>query len=93
MTDFSILFCRPGAGSELVAHAPYHDFDAAPPPLSCFDFLSSLDSPFFTVDVARLDSGDWRVIELNDGGVSTLPPLMDPRDLYRHVANQRRARR
>ena len=78
---------------ELVAHAPYHDFDAEPPPLTHFGFLASLDSPFFTADVARLESGEWRVVELNDGGVSTLPPLMDPRELYRHVAGERGARR
>ncbi len=77
----------------LVAHAPYHDHEAEPPPLARFDFLSSIDSPFFTADVARLADGGWRVIELNDGGVSTLPPLMDPRDLYRHVADPRGARR
>lgn len=70
---------------EIVAHAPYHDVDTVPPPLDAFDYLASIDSPFFTADVARLRDGSWKVIELNDGGMSTLPELMDPRELYRGV--------
>ena len=42
-----------------------------------------IDSPFFTADVARLASGGYTVIEINDGGCSTLPEQLDPRDLYR----------
>lgn len=65
---------------EVVAQAPYHDFERAAPPLD-FD-VSGIDSPFFSVDVARLRNDEWAIIEINDGGVSTLPPLMDPRELY-----------
>ncbi|MEM9069804.1 MAG: ATP-grasp domain-containing protein [Myxococcota bacterium] len=75
---------------ELVAHAPYHDYESPPPPLERFAFLAEIDSLFFTADIARLTDGTWRVLELNDGGVSTLPPLMDPRDLYRHIADWNR---
>ncbi|MBO6940347.1 MAG: ATP-grasp domain-containing protein [Deltaproteobacteria bacterium] len=73
---------------ELVAQAPYHDHESAPP-TERFDFLAAVESPFFTADVARLTDGTWVVIELNDGGVSTFPPLLDPRDVYRHVAGNR----
>lgn len=70
---------------EIVAHAPYHDIDAEPPPVDTFAYLSAVDSPFFTADVARLTDDTWALIELNDGGMSTLPELMDPRDLYRSL--------
>jgi len=44
-----------------------------------------VDSPFFTVDVARTIEDDRVVLEVGDGGVSTLPPTMDPRTLYRAI--------
>ena len=51
-----------------------------------FAFLGrTIDSPFFTADVARLASGGYTVIEINDGGSSVLPEQMDPRELYRAV--------
>ncbi len=37
-------------------------------------------SPFFTADVARLATGGFTIIELNDGGCSTWPEQLDPRD-------------
>ena len=70
---------------QVVAHAPYHDVDTRPPPLDAFDYLAEIDSPLFSADVARLNDGTWTLIELNDGGMSTLPVQMDPRDLYREL--------
>lgn len=70
----------------LVASAPYHDVDSADPPLAAFAGLGRvIASPFFTVDVARTVAGAWLVLEVGDGGVSTIPPAMDPRALYRAV--------
>ena len=69
---------------ELVAHAPYYDLESTLEAPEQFAYLGDLfGSPFFTADVARLASGGYTVIELNDGGCSTLPELLDPRDLYR----------
>jgi hypothetical protein len=71
---------------ELVAHAPYYDVDSTLDDPHAFDFLGSvIDSPFFTADVARLAEGGTTIIELNDGGSSTLPERLDPRDFYRGV--------
>jgi hypothetical protein len=68
----------------LVAHAPYYDVDATFVDPARFAFLGRvIDSPFFTADVARLAEGGYTIVELNDGGSSTLPEQMDPRDLYR----------
>jgi ATP-grasp domain, R2K clade family 3 len=69
-----------------IAHAPYHDMDIVLDDVERFAFIGELiDSPFFTADVARLAEGGWTVVELNDGGSSTLPELLDPRPLYRQI--------
>jgi hypothetical protein len=69
---------------KIAAHAPYYDVDATLPNVEQFAFLGRrIASPFFTADVARLADGGYTVIEINDGGCSTLPEQMDPRDLYR----------
>jgi hypothetical protein len=70
----------------LAAHAPYHDVDSTLEDPSRFAFLGdAIDSPFFTADVARLASGGFTIVEINDGGCSVLPEQMDPRDLYRVI--------
>ena len=68
---------------ELMAAAPYNDLGGKLKDFSEFAELGRvIESPFFTVDVAVLESGNLAVIEVGDGGVSTLPPLMDPREFY-----------
>ncbi|WP_187344992.1 ATP-grasp domain-containing protein [Cystobacter ferrugineus] len=80
--EFRLFF----ASGRLIASEVYDDVDVLKPDLSRFASLGRrIDSPFFTADVAMLESGDWVVVELGDGGVSTLPPLMDPRDFYRSL--------
>lgn len=70
----------------LVCHAPYLDVDSTLDDPGQFAWLGdTIDSPFFTADVARLAAGGFTVIEVNDGGCSVLPEQMDPRDLYRAV--------
>lgn len=72
----------------LVAHAPYHDVEAELESAEQLAFLGDvISSPFFTADVARLASGGYTVIEINDGGCSVLPELLDPRDLYRRIVD------
>lgn len=78
---------------KLAAHAPYYDVDCALDDPNQFAFLGdTLSSPFFTADVARLASGGWTIIEINDGGSSTLPEQLDPRELYRVIAGMESAR-
>ena len=75
---------------DLVAHAPYHDVESTLDDPSQFAFLGrTLSSPFFTADVARLASAGWTVIEINDGGSSSFPEQLDPRDFYRSVVTSR----
>lgn len=74
----------------LVAHAPYYDAEATLDDPSQFAFLGhAIGSPFFTADVARLASGGYTIIEVNDGGCSVIPEQMDPRDLYRAIGRAR----
>lgn len=73
---------------ELMASAPYNDLGGEIVDFSEFGELGRvIESPFFTVDVAVLESGALAVIEVGDGGVSTLPPLMDPREFYKMMFN------
>ncbi len=72
---------------ELIAHAPYYDVDSVlARPGDFADLGERIDSPFFTADVARLASGGYTVLEINDGGSSTLPEQLDPREVYRAIA-------
>jgi hypothetical protein len=47
-----------------------------------------VDSRFLVMDVARMSDGGWVVIETNDGGTSTLPESLDPRELFAAVAQR-----
>ncbi|HZI11927.1 MAG TPA: ATP-grasp domain-containing protein, partial [Myxococcus sp.] len=68
----------------LLAAEPYHDFDVEVPDFTAFEPLArKLDAHFFTLDVAMLEDGGWAVMEANDGGVSGLPPSLDPRTLFK----------
>lgn len=70
-----------------VAHAPYHDVDLPPLRRPPFPDLGRLfESPFFTADVGRLESGGFVVVELNDGGASGIPGQLDPWELYDAIA-------
>jgi hypothetical protein len=75
----------------LATASTYHDVVAsaadADDPAPRFASLGrAIDSPFFSVDIARTAAGDWIVLEIGDGGVSTLPPTLDPRTFYRSIS-------
>lgn len=77
--EFRLFFGR----GRLIAAEPYHEFDVEVPDFTAFEPLGRrIPSPFFTLDVAMLEDGGWAVVEVNDGGVSGLPPGLDPRELF-----------
>jgi hypothetical protein len=77
--EYRLFFGR----HRLLEAAPYFDFDVETPDFSAFERLARrIDSPFFTMDLAQLESGDFAVVEVNDGGVSMLPASTDPRGLF-----------
>lgn len=78
--EFRLFFGR----GHLLAAEPYHDFDVEVPDFTAFEPLArKLDARFITLDVAMLEDGGWAVVEVNDGGVSGLPPSLDPRSLFK----------
>jgi hypothetical protein len=79
--------------SHLLAAESYFDFDVEVPDFSAFSRLARrIDTPFFTMDVGQLRTGDFAVIEVNDGGVSMLPASLDPRELFANLAAALRGR-
>lgn len=46
------------------------------------DLGRRFSSPYFSADIGRKTNGDLVLIEINDGGTSGIPPLMDPREYY-----------
>lgn len=72
---------------EVAAHAPYHEVDIERIDAEAFAFLGDrIDSPFFAADVARLADGGATVVEINDGGIASLPDDLDVRRLYEALA-------
>ncbi|HLL22521.1 MAG TPA: ATP-grasp domain-containing protein [Kofleriaceae bacterium] len=70
----------------LIAEAPYHDVEPIERPARFASLAHVVESPLFSADIALTAAGEWIVLELGDGRVSTLPPTMDPRALYRALA-------
>lgn len=70
---------------DLKEEGRYPNIDAVP-----HDFLQKIiqkigyKAPFVVIDVARTESGDWIVIELNDGQMSGLSDI-EPETLYRRL--------
>lgn len=50
---------------------------------SLLNSVASVPSNFFTVDFARLETGEWMIIELGDGQVAGLPDNMDTTNFYK----------
>lgn len=63
------------------------DYTGESPPEEPFaTIVRAIRSRFFTLDVARMRSGEWIVMELGDGQVSGLPPRLPVCDLYLALA-------
>jgi hypothetical protein len=65
-------------GEPILSHRYWGDlttFDVALPWATLRPLALRIPSPFFTMDVALLDSGQWTIVELGDGQVAGLPSL------------------
>jgi hypothetical protein len=51
--------------------------------------VASTPSRFFTVDFARLENGEWMIVELGDGQVAGLPETADLKQFYEALGNGR----
>lgn len=57
----------------------------AEPPRELLEKYTELDSPFYTIDVAELADGSWRIIEAGDGQVSGLSEGQDYEAFFRSL--------
>lgn len=44
------------------------------------------DSPFFTMDIAQTEEGNWVVVDMGAGECSSLPPSLEPAQFYSKLA-------
>lgn len=70
-------------GTTCIAVSDYWRHDASEPlPQVAIEAARLIDRPFFTIDLAMTEAGDWVVIEVGDGQVSALPDSLDARTLF-----------
>lgn len=56
---------------------------APQPPQELIEKYRNLDSPYYTIDVAELEDGTWKIIEAGDGAVSGLSDDQDYEQYFR----------
>jgi hypothetical protein len=65
------------------------DYSGNRPPENIFaDVAGSIQSRFFTMDIAQTVSGEWQIVELGDGQVTGLPDNADMRRFYQALKNR-----
>lgn len=55
------------------------------PPMELIQKYTNLDSPFYTIDYAEKDNGEWVIIEAGDGQVSGPSPNQNLKQFYRNL--------
>jgi hypothetical protein len=50
------------------------------------EIAKRFDAPFFTMDVAQTEKGDWIVVDMGSGECSSLPPSLSPALFFRRLA-------
>ena len=81
--EYRLFFWK---GHLLVA-SHYHQQTENPVDWSSFVSLAQrFDAPFFTMDVAQTESGNWLVVDMGAGEVSSLPPSLEPTRFYSKLA-------
>ena len=55
------------------------------PPKALLEKYENLGSPFYTLDVAELEDGTWKILEAGDGQVSGLSDGQDAKAFYRSL--------
>jgi ATP-grasp domain, R2K clade family 3 len=71
----------------LLAASHYHPQSENPVDLSPFvELAQRFDAPFFTMDVAQAEAGNWIVVDMGAGECSSLPAGLEPARFYRSLA-------
>jgi hypothetical protein len=77
------LFCWKG---QLLAASHYHRLPENVVDWTPFVRLAQrFDAPFFTMDVALTEAGDWIVVDMGAGECSSLPPGLEPTRFYQQL--------
>lgn len=63
------------------------EYESSKPDLSSFlSLVKEVKSNFFTMDIAKLETGEWIIVELGDGQVSGLPDNADMNAFYEKIS-------
>ena len=85
--EFRIFFAK----KKIVSVFNYWDegkYGETKPKLDLFiEIAQTIDSNFFTMDVAKKKNGDWIIMELGDGQVAGLPDNANRNDFYKKLQN------
>jgi hypothetical protein len=77
--EYRLFFFR----HRLLSAAPYHREGQPAEDLPDLEEVARrFRNEFIAIDVARTAAGGWLILEVGDGGVSLLPPRVDPKAFY-----------
>ncbi len=72
---------------QLMVASHYHRQPENPVDWSPFvDLAHRFDAPYFTMDVAQSEAGNWIVVDMGAGECSSLPPSLEPMKFYERLA-------
>lgn len=75
---------------KLLISSHYHNQTANAVDFSLFEqFATRFDAPFFTMDVAQAENGNWLIVDMGAGECSSLPPSLSPDTFYRRLCDTR----
>jgi hypothetical protein len=80
--EYRLIFWR----RQLLAASHYHRLSEESADWSRFiEVAQRFRAPFFTMDVALTEAGDWIIVDMGAGEVSSLPPNLAPERFYREL--------
>ncbi len=83
--EYRLIYFR----RQLLAASPYLRKGGSESDFTCFlDYAQRFRSEFLTLDVAKTEDDRWLIIDVGDGGVSSLPPALTPEDFYRRLRDR-----
>ena len=81
--EYRLFFWR----RQLLIASHYHRQPENPVDWSPFVNLAQrFDAPFFSMDVALAETGNWIVVDMGAGECSSLPPNLQPTRFYSRLA-------
>jgi ATP-grasp domain, R2K clade family 3 len=85
--EYRLFFWR---GKLLIA-SHYHNQTANPVDWAPFETLAGrFDAPFFTMDVAQTETGNWVIVDMGAGECSSLPPSLPANQFNQKLAEATR---